>query len=484
MPVATTIMWFRQDLRLGDNPALCWAAEAGNVLPVFIWDEAQPDPALGGAGRWWLHHSLKALGQDLGGLLILNGNPEKLLPELVKEVAATSVVWNRCYDALSVARDTRLKARLKEDAVEAHSFNGLLLAEPWELETKTGGPFKVFTPFWRALQARGISSALPRPQEIRLAPSEHLQGDVSLENLSLLPTRPDWAAGWGNLWQPGEEGARAALGAFLDRGLAGYGELRNRPDLPNVSRLSPHLHFGEISPRQAFQASQFSADQEPALAGDADKFRAEIAWRDFSYHLLFHFPELAERNWKPAFDAYPWRESPQDLRAWQKGMTGYPLVDAGMRELWQTGYMHNRVRMIVASFLVKHLRLHWRHGEAWFRDTLLDADRASNAASWQWVAGSGADAAPYFRIFNPIGQGQKFDPDGAYVRQWCPELSALETSVIHAPFEASEAQLQKAGLFLGKTYPHPIVDHATARKEALAGYEVVKAAGQVQASAS
>ena len=296
--------------------------------------------------------------------------------------------------------------------------------------------------------------------------------------LGLLPVKPNWAEGWEDFWQPGEAGARIRLGAFLKTGLDGYGALRNRPDLPNVSRLSPHLHFGDISPRQVWHETQAVMDKNSALAGDGMKFLSEIAWREFAHHLLYHFPALPSDNWKPAFDAYPWRESDGDLKRWQKGQTGYPIVDAGMRELWQTGYMHNRVRMIVASFLIKHLRLHWRHGEAWFRDTLLDADLANNSAGWQWVAGSGADAAPYFRIFNPISQGEKFDPEGNYVRSWVPELKALDTQYLFAPFDAPGEAMKKAGVVLGETYPLPMVDHAKARKAALDGYEAVKQAGQ------
>jgi deoxyribodipyrimidine photo-lyase len=299
-----------------------------------------------------------------------------------------------------------------------------------------------------------------------------------LDDWNLRPVRPDWAKGFGPQWTPGEVGARARLDHFLDHGLMGYGELRNRPDLENVSRLSPHLHWGEISPRQIWAATHAKIAAEPALRRDGEKFLSEIGWREFAYHLLFHFPTLPERNWKPGFDAYPWREDRAQLRAWQRGQTGYPIVDAGLRELWTTGTMHNRVRMVVASFLIKHLRMDWRHGEAWFWDTLLDADAANNAASWQWVAGSGADAAPYFRIFNPISQGQKFDPDGIYVRRWCPELGRLPTAVLHAPFEAAPEILAAAGVVLGQTYPLPIVDHAEARAAALAGYEAVRDAGR------
>jgi deoxyribodipyrimidine photo-lyase len=302
-------------------------------------------------------------------------------------------------------------------------------------------------------------------------------GGDKLCDWGLLPSKPNWAKGFAAEWTPGEDGARARLEAFLKGGLEGYTELRNRPDLPNVSRLSPHLHFGEISPRQVWAMTQHFADAHAGVRRDADKFLSEVGWREFAHHLLYHFPTLPERNWKPAFDAYPWQTNAKHLAAWQRGQTGYPIVDAGLRELWATGYMHNRVRMVVASFLIKHLRIDWRQGEAWFWDTLVDADLANNAASWQWVAGSGADAAPYFRIFNPMEQGRKFDPEGVYIRRWCPELAKLPNDALFAPFEALPMVLAAAGVVLGKTYPQPLVVHAEARAAALAGYQAVKGAG-------
>lgn len=481
----TTIVWFRQDLRLADNPALAEAFANGPVLPLYIVEtpeQAADSHPMTGASHWWLHHSLKALDADLGALggrlVVMEGPAETALERAVAQSGATAIHWNRCYEPHAIARDKHLKTRFSADGLAVRSFNASLLHEPWDVETKTGGPFKVYSPFWRAALTRPVAAPLPRAGG-RLVNPDGL--GRPLDSFGLTPSKPDWAAGWLDLWQPGEAGASALIGTFLEEGLKGYGELRNRPDLPNVSRLSPHLHFGEISPRQVWAATRLYTDMHPALAKDGDKFLSEIGWREFAYHLLYHFPTLPAKNWKPAFDAYPWRESEADLKAWQRGMTGYPMVDAGMRELWATGYMHNRVRMLVASFLIKHLRLDWRHGEAWFRDTLLDADLANNSASWQWVAGSGADAAPYFRIFAPVGQGQKFDPDGAYVRRWCPELARLPNEFLHAPFEAPDRVLKAAGVVLGKTYPRPIVDHAAARAAALAGYEAVKEAGGVAA---
>lgn len=474
----TIIVWFRQDLRLSDNPALFEAAAKGDVLPVYILEDpnhtSDPHP-LGGASNWWLHHALDALENQLGGLTLLRGDARLVLPELAAETGAEAVFWNRCYEPHAIERDTQIKANLQAANVEVRSFNASLLFEPWELKTKAGGPFKVYSPFWRAARAQAVSKPIARPPVLKLATCQNAD---TLDDWDLCPTAPDWAVGWKSLWDPSEAGAMKQLDLFFCEGLSGYGVLRNRPDRPNVSRLSPHLHFGTISPRQIWWATHGVSEKQPELSEDATKFLSEIAWREFAYHLLYHFPTLPDANWKPAFDAYPWRESEVDLRAWQRGKTGYPIVDAGMRELWQTGYMHNRVRMIVASFLVKHLRLHWSQGETWFRDTLVDADLANNSASWQWVAGSGADAAPYFRIFNPMTQGEKFDPEGDYVRRWVPELQNLENAYLNAPFKAPEETLERAGVRLGETYPRPIVDHIAAREAALSGYKEVKIAGE------
>ena len=473
-----TLVWFRQDLRTSDNPALHEAAASGSVLPVYIFENAEmagESHPLGGASRWWLHHSLAALKESLPGLVFLRGDARHLIPMIAKEAGIDRIVWNRCYEPHAIARDTEIKAHQKDEGFGVDSFKASLLYEPWELANKAGDPFKVYSPFWKTAQQVDVSQPLPAPDDVTYV---EFRGGDELDQFALLPSKPNWAAGWERLWTPGEKGASDRLSAFLETGLKGYGDLRNRPDRPNVSRLSPHLHFGDVSPRQVWHETQKRMASDGKLSKDGMKFLSEIAWREFSYHLLYHFPALPSENWRPAFDAYPWRENADDLERWQKGLTGYPIVDAGMRELWQTGYMHNRVRMIVASFLVKHLRLHWHHGEAWFRDTLLDADLANNSASWQWVAGSGADAAPYFRIFNPITQGQKFDPQGDYVRTWVPELRDLETQYLFAPFDAPQTVLERAGVVLGRSYPLPIVDHATARQAALDGYEAVKLAGQ------
>ncbi len=466
----TTLLWFRQDLRLRDNPALVTAAERGPVVPVFILDTSDPSWAPGAAGLWWLHHSLAALRARLGALSLFKGDPRVLLPAIARESGASAVYWNRCYEPHAIARDTDIKALLKQQDIGARSFNAALLHEPWEIETGGGGPFKVFTPYWRVASAKPFAAPLPAPSTID---ARAVASSDSLDDWRLLPRNPDWAAGWDRLWTPGEEGALDRFETFVAGDLPRYGEERDRPDLQRTSRLSPHLHWGEISPRQIFARLSLAVEDTTTRNGAA-KFMSEIGWREFAHHLLYHFPSLPDENWRPGFDSYPWRDSPADLKAWQQGQTGYPFVDAGMRELWQTGFMHNRVRMVAASFLVKHLRIDWRRGEAWFWDTLLDADLANNAAGWQWVAGSGADASPYFRIFNPVLQGEKFDPDGDYIRRWCPELKDLSNADIHAPFKAKADVLARAGVELGKTYPRPIVDHDMARQAALAGYRLVK----------
>ena len=417
-----------------------------------------------------MHHSLDALRQDLGAISLYRGDPRTLIPKLVKDAKATAVVWNRCYDGHAVERDTAIKDALKKNGIATDTFNCALLNEPWDIKTGGGGPYKVFTPYWRTAQARDFAAPVAKPKSIdahRLASSE------KLDDWKLLPTRPNWARSFTEHWTPGEQGALDRFEQFIAEDLVTYGALRDRPDRPATSRLSPHLHFGEISPRQIYARLRHELDSKTMRSG-ATKFLSEVGWREFSHHVLYYFPKLPDDNWRAGFDAYPWRNSKSDLKAWQRGMTGYPLVDAGMRELWHTGFMHNRVRMIAASFLIKHLRLDWRRGEKWFWDTLVDADLANNAFGWQWVAGSGADASPYFRIFNPMAQGEKFDPNGDYVRRWCPELSKLPDKFIHAPFKADAETLKAAGITLGKDYPKPIVDHDEARKAALEGYKKVR----------
>ncbi|MCY4215132.1 MAG: deoxyribodipyrimidine photo-lyase [Gammaproteobacteria bacterium] len=474
---APILVWFRQDLRLDDNPAFAAAAATGRpVVPVYVLDDLAPGQwRLGGASRWWLHHSLAALADALSShaltLVLRAGEAAAVLPKLVAETRAAGLYWNRCYEPYAVRRDAALKSRLRKAGAEARSFNASLLAEPWEVNTASGGPYRVYTPFQRALRTR-VENALPKPSQAPdsvVAPNSPPASET-LADWKLLPTTPDWASGFRAAWRPGSKGAESRLREFLDGPLPEYADGRDRCDLAATSGLSAHLHWGEISPRRIWQAVHERMIWDEATGRSADKFLSELIWREFAHHLLFHHPALPEANWRTRFDGFPWRNDPKGLAAWQRGLTGYPMVDAGMRQLWATGWMHNRARMIAASFLVKHLLIHWTQGEAWFWDTLVDADLANNAAGWQWVAGSGADAAPYFRIFNPVLQGRKHDPEGAYVRRFVPELAKLPTRWIHAPWEAPHAVLDDAGVALGRTYPNPIVDHAVARARALAAY--------------
>ncbi len=447
------IVWFRQDLRLADNPALRAAAQTGApIIALFVLDDG--GRALGGAARWWLHHSLAALDASLKKHLVLRrGDAATIIPTLAKQTGAQAVMWNRCYEPFAVARDTRLKAELTEQCVDVQSFNGALLHEPWDLKTGAGKPFRVFTPFWNAMRAREASRPLPAPSTMTL---QRVDGD-RLEDWRLLPTRPDWATGFD--WTPGEKSAHDALYDFLPH-IAQYKTGRDLPDRDGTSRLSPHLHWGEISPRQIWQAVRTHGH------GDgAETFLKELGWREFCAQLLFHHPDMTTAPLDQRFQKFPWRTSKKDFSAWTRGQTGIPIADAGMRQLWQTGWMHNRVRMIVASLLIKHLGIQWRDGEAWFWDTLVDADLASNVANWQWVAGCGADAAPFFRIFNPVLQGEKFDPRGLYVRRFVPELAALPDKFIHKPWAAPQ---------LPANYPAPIVDLAAGRVRALAGFQALK----------
>lgn len=461
-----TVIWFRQDLRLTDNPALSAAAQGGTIVPVYVWapkEEGAFPP--GAASKWWLHQSLAALQRSLGGALVLGqGRTLDCLRAVVKETGATRVYWNRRYEPAALELDVAIEDALRQDGVEVQTFNSALLWEPWQVQKDSGGPFRVFTAFYRNCLALGM------PPEPARAPDFTTLGapSVELSSLRLQPT-VDWAAGMRSTWQPGETGALAHLKRMLRGHVEKYLEDRDRPDRAGTSRLSPHLHFGEISPRQVWHAIQSRYAKEHAAP-----FLRQLIWRDFAHHLLYHFPRTTAEPLRPEFTRFPWRNDAKMLRAWQRGRTGYPIVDAGMRELWTTGWMHNRVRMIVASFLVKHLRLHWQEGAYWFWDTLVDADLANNTLGWQWSAGCGADAAPYFRIFNPVLQGLKFDPHGAYVRRWLPELAKLPNRWIHQPWNMPAPERRRIGFHLGQTYPKPIVDHATARQKALSAFHSLK----------
>ena len=481
---APLIVWFRQDLRLSDNPALSDAVARGvPLLPLFILDDDGPGAwRIAGAGRWWLHRSLDALAGQLAALgsrLILRRGPaDAVLRDMVAETGAAGVVWNRLYEPWAVARDRTIKRELTAAELEAQSFKGAVLFEPWEILTKGKQPFRVFTPFWRACLAAATPPQAPLRRPPRWASPTQWPRSDSLASWGLLPKQPNWASGFEEAWRPGEAGARARLDAFLTGALAQYESGRDRPDQDGSSRLSPHLHWGEISPRQVWHRVQaaMAEGRVPGRAGEA--FLRELGWREFSIQLLYHQPELPTQPLQAAFRQFPWQQDAAVLRAWQRGRTGYPIVDAGMRQLWAMGWMHNRVRMIVGSFLVKHLLQPWQVGEAWFWDTLVDADLANNSASWQWIAGCGADAAPYFRVFNPITQGEKFDPDGTYVRRWVPELARLPASVIHRPWEATPLERETAGVALGDTYPAPIVDHREGRERALAAWRTLRSSDE------
>ena len=465
------ILWFRQDLRLSDNPALQAAAAChAPVLPVYILDEANAGEwAPGAASKWWLQQSLEVLNKRLGhALRFFRGDAGTIIPRLAGEISAQAVFWNRCYEPWRRARDEAIRSELVAQSCTVRSFNGSLLFEPMNIAKADRTPYKVFTPFYE----KGCLENGPAPRDPVAAPTgvSYLEypAKTALGDLGLLPEVP-WYEEIQRNWTPGEQGARQRLQEFLVVGLRNYKEGRNFPAKPNVSRLSPHLHFGEISPHQVWHAIN-ALPSGAVPAEDVEHFRKELGWREFSYNLLYHFPDLPRENLQRKFNRFPWRDDPASLRCWQRGETGYPIVDAGMRELWRTGYMHNRLRMIAGSFLVKNLLLHWHHGERWFRDTLVDADLANNSASWQWIAGCGADAAPYFRIFNPVTQGRKFDPDGAYVRQYVPELAVLPDRYLHAPWEAPTDVLKECGIALGPTYPERIVDLKESRERALQAF--------------
>ena len=471
MPDAVLI-WFRQDLRLADNPVLA-AAQGRPILPVHVLEDGAAAP--GGAARWWLHHSLVALGRSLAErgapLVVLRGDPRRIIPALAERIGATEVHAGRQTEPAARRRDGETHEALARDGRRLVLHRNALLHEPHLVRTGAGAPFSVFTPFSRAVFAalEGLPPPLPAPDALTFAAGAPEGLPSAAFGLLPAPPEPDWAAEFPAHWTPGEAGASARLATFLRDGLAGYAERRNLPAAEwGTSGLSPHLHLGEVSPRAVWHAAKAQG------GAGLETFLKELLWREFSHHLLWHRPEMPEEPLRPAFKAFPWRHDAAMLAAWRRGRTGVPIVDAGMRQLWRSGWMHNRVRMIVASFLVKHLLQPWQSGEAWFRDTLVDADLAANAASWQWVAGCGADAAPYFRIFNPVLQAAKFDPDGAYVKKWIPTLRGLPAPDLHRVYELPTAVLTRAGVTLGTTYPRPVVDHAVARDAALDAYARLK----------
>ena len=465
-----SIHWFRQDLRLQYNPAWYSACQNENVLPIFILDEqAAGDHHLGAASRVWLHQSLTQLNEALDHkLAFFRGPAQQIFSQLLEQYDVTSVYWNRCYEPWRITRDKLLKAYLQEQGVKVESHKSELLWEPWEILKDDNSPYKVFSPYYKKCFKHKDRILLP-VGSVKVPTLVRCPVSLSLEDLQLLPKIP-WHHQLLSHWQPGEQGAQNQWQRFLRESIASYKVGRDIPAKNSLSRLSPHIHFGEISVAQIWHETM----KRDFLANE-EHFLRELGWREFSYHLLFHFPELPRQNLNTKFDLFPWQQSSPLYKAWCDGQTGFPIIDAGMRELYQTGYMHNRVRMLVGSFLVKNLLLDWRLGERWFWDTLFDADLANNSASWQWVAGSGADAAPYFRIFNPVLQGEKFDPHGDYVKKYVPELKKLERKYLHKPWEAPMDVLLAAGLRLGKDYPHPVVDIKKSRDSALEAYEQIKA---------
>lgn len=478
---STGLVWFRRDLRLEDNPALHAAlASCERVIPVYIHaPDEEGAGAPGAASRWWLHRSLEAFSDSLARLgsrlFIRQGDSLAQLQQLAQETGARQVFWNRLYEPAITQRDSGIKRHLTDDGITAHSFNAALLFEPWQLLKGDDTPYRVFTPYWKTMQRRGLlRETLPAPA--RLPPVPATLDSSPLGALSLLPER-NWADGFEAHWQPGERGARLQLQHFLEADLLDYDAGRDIPARPATSRLSPHLHFGEIGPRQIAAAIEIQrhGEQTPGLLANGESYLRELAWREFAHYLLYHFPHTQESPFDTRFEQFSWnRTEPALLSAWQQGRTGLPIVDAGMRELWQTGWMHNRVRMIAASLLSKNLLYPWLEGAAWFHDTLVDADLAANTLGWQWTAGCGADAAPFFRIFNPVLQGQKFDKQGRYVRRWVPELASLPDNYLHRPWEAPPRVLSEAGIILGEHYPRPVVDLKTSRQDALERFARIK----------
>lgn len=465
----TVIHWFRQDLRVADNPALFEAAKAGKVLPIYILDDKNAaQHKMGSASRIWLHHALDSLNKSLDGKLkIFKGDAKKIIQQVVHESGAKVVYWNRCYEPWCISRDKKIKTELKDAGIEVLTFNGSLLFEPWETLKDDGTPYKVFTPFYKKNYFHSNPrEPLAKPKKLSLADIK--SDSISINALELLP-KIRWDKKIIAGWDISEYGAKQRLNNFIEQDIKNYKMERNFPASNSTSKLSPYLHFGQISPNQIWYSVRFYKFNE-----NIESFCVELAWREFSFNLLYYFPDLPWKNLQSKFDKFPWQNDTKLLEKWQKGQTGYPIIDAGMRELWQTGFMHNRLRMIVGSFLVKNLLIHWTEGEQWFWDCLFDADLANNSAGWQWIAGCGADAAPYFRIFNPITQGQRFDENGEYTKKYVPELTNMPNKYLFNPWEAPAEVLKKAGLKLGKTYPLPIVDIKKSRNMALRAYEAIK----------
>jgi deoxyribodipyrimidine photo-lyase len=477
MPLEVNIIWFRNDLRISDNPALHESVNSGNILPIYIFDsEVSEEAKIGGASKFWLHNSLESLNKALDNKLnIYIGNPKNILTNLIKsqKFNIKSIFYNKIYEPFHIQNDNEIENELNALGVEIKSFNGSLLWDPEDIKKSDGTIYKVFTPYYRNGCSNALKPRKPLPKPNKMNIINDTQNQTQISDLKLLPNI-EWYKEIEEIWEIGEETAQNKLNDFLQNNITNYKDKRNFPNINGTSRLSPYLHFGEISPNQIYYAALSELEKYPEKSLGIDCFLSEIGWREFSYYLLYHFPELHNKNFQKSFDNFPWAYNEKLFQVWSKGMTGYPIVDAGMRELYRTGYMHNRVRMIVASFLVKNLMIDWRYGAEWFFEHLLDADLASNSASWQWVAGSGADAAPYFRIFNPVLQGEKFDNNGEYTKKYVPELQLLPTKYLFKPWEAPKEILEKAGIILGTIYPKPIIDINISRKKALEAYSTIK----------
>ncbi|WP_236870235.1 cryptochrome/photolyase family protein [Candidatus Bandiella numerosa] len=471
MKEKTVIHWFKQDLRLHDNPSLYSSCKTGRIIPIYIFDTYNPKQyQIGGASSWWLHHSLISLQKSLSGnLCLFLGNPKDILLYLIDKYNVCSVHWNRCYASWKIERDSDIEKFLTSKGVEVKTYNASLLWEPWETLKQDGTPYKVFTPFYKSgCLLNGVSPRKPIPAPVKIEFFFKDNEYNNIEKLNLLPNLA-WHKKLSKHWDIGEKNAISKLADFIESSLQNYKEGRNYPGENFASRLSPHIHFGEISPNFIWNKINSIESDE-----NTQHFFSELGWREFSYYLLYHFPFLPKKNLQKNFDKFPWEKNEKYLDCWQKGITGYPIVDAGMRQLWEEGYMHNRVRMIVGSFLVKNLLLHWHHGQRWFWDCLVDADLANNSAGWQWIAGCGADAAPYFRIFNPVTQGHKFDAQGKYTRKYVPELNNLPNKYLFSPWEAPNNILKEAGVVLGENYPYPIVNLQESRNLALEAYDKIK----------
>jgi len=467
---ADIIFWFRKDLRISDNEGLLEASLDGRqVMPIYIMDDQSADGfELGEAGRCWLHHSLCSLNKSLrGNLNCYMGDTIDILTKVITQHNIKAVYWNDCYEPWAIKLDKKVKALLDNKNIDYKTFRSNLLWEPSEILKPDNSPYRIYSHFYNKCCLIQPKKPLAEPKSLELMKDS--EGDVSVDRLNLIPDK-EWHKKILKFWQIGEQAAQKKLFDFVDHGLRGYKKNRDYPAKGATSKLSMHLSFGEISPNQIWYEAR---SVQSTLPEDSEIFFKELAWREFCYYLLYHFPDLPTENFQSKFDGFPWQNDEKLLDAWKRGKTGYPIVDAGMRELWQTGYMHNRVRMIVGSFLVKNLFIHWRFGERWFWDCLLDADLANNSGNWQWVAGTGADAAPYFRIFNPILQGEKFDPDGEYTCRFVPELKELPKKYLFKPWDAPEEVLNKAGVKLGNNYPLPIIDFATTRARALKAFKLL-----------